>query len=246
MVYYHGDIHGNPTELIRKIQIAQMTADDIVVILGDAGFNYYGGRRDAIAKDMISAEAPTVLCIHGNHEARPHTIETYKTKEWNGGTVWYEEAYPNLLFAKDGEIYSLGEWKHLVIGGAYSVDKCFRLASGWNWWIDEQPTEETKRLVEAKIEVIQPDAILTHTCPFKYEPVEMFLAGIDQSTVDSSTERWLDEIEEKADYKAWLCGHWHIDKRVDSVYFLFNNLMSQERLIHMTKKQKRKEMKRNG
>lgn len=39
------------------------------------------------------------------------------------------------------------------------------------------------------------DIILSHTCPFKYEPREMFLAVIDQSTVDTSTERWLDTIE---------------------------------------------------
>lgn len=31
----------------------------------------------------------------------------YKLQEWNGGKVWVEEAYPNILFAKDGEIYDI-------------------------------------------------------------------------------------------------------------------------------------------
>lgn len=45
------------------------------------------------------------------------------------------------------------------------------------------------------------DVILSHTCPLKYEPSEVFLSGIDQSTVDKSTEKWLDRIEETIDYK---------------------------------------------
>lgn len=51
----------------------------------------------------------------------------YKLQEWNGGKVWVEEAYPNILFAKDGEIYDIAGMKTIVIGGAYSVDKFYRL-----------------------------------------------------------------------------------------------------------------------
>jgi ser/thr protein phosphatase family protein len=49
---------------------------------------------------------------------------------------------------------------------------------------------------------------------------------IDQSSVDDSTERWLDEIEKTANYKAWLCGHWHIDKRIDKLSFLFDDIVA--------------------
>ena len=53
----------------------------------------------------------------------------YKLQEWNGGKVWVEEAYPNILFAKDGEIYDIAGMKTIVIGGAYSVDKFYRLVA---------------------------------------------------------------------------------------------------------------------
>jgi 3-oxoacid CoA-transferase subunit A len=56
----------------------------------------------------------------------------------------------------------------------------------------------------------------------------MFLPTIDQTSVDQSTEIWLDKIEESIEYKAWLCGHWHTDKRVDKVHFLFNGFESEE------------------
>lgn len=62
--------------------------------------------------------------------------------------------------------------------------------------------------------------VLTHTCPAKYIPVEAFLSWLDQSTVDQSTEDWLDEIEEHLEYQDWFCGHWHINKRIDKIHFL--------------------------
>ena len=72
------------------------------------------------------------------------------------------------------------------------------------------------------------DIILSHTCPFKYEPVEMFISGVDQSKVDDSTERWLDTIEDSIDYLAWFCGHWHTNKRIDKVHFLFDEFETDE------------------
>ena len=69
----------------------------------------------------------------------------------------------------------------------------------------------------------QVDTVISHTCPYRYEPQEAFLPMIEQSTVDDSTERWLDEIESKLNYKNWFCGHWHIDKRIDRMHFLFHS-----------------------
>ena len=166
----------------------QPTKNDTIIILGDVGANYFGNERDAQFKAEFAKLEPTIFCIHGNHEIRPWNISTYKTKEWHGGIVWYEEEYPNILFAKDGEIYDIEGTKHLVIGGAYSVDKFYRVSSGYGWWEDEQPSEKIKQYVEKQIKEKEFDVILSHTCPFKYEPVETFLPGIDQSTVDTSTE----------------------------------------------------------
>ncbi len=52
----------------------------------------------------------------------------------------------------------------------------------------------------------------------------MFLAEIDQSTVDYTTEYFLDEIEDKTDYKLWYCGHYHTDKTIDKIIFMFHDI----------------------
>ena len=63
--------------------------------------------------------------------------------------------------------------------------------------VENGATEENKRFVEQQLQENEIDIILSHTCPRKYEPREAFLTFIDQSTVDTSTEDWLDSIEEK-------------------------------------------------
>ena len=121
-----GDIHGDPYEVIQFCDSKKLTEQDTLVLLGDVGANYYRNRRDTEMKKVLTAVKPTMLCIHGNHEIRPASLPSYRTKQWNGGTVWVEEAFPRLLFAMDGEIFNLEGLRHLVIGGAYSVDKFYR------------------------------------------------------------------------------------------------------------------------
>lgn len=227
MIYLTGDIHGDPTQVELFCSKMQLTENDTIIMLGDVGLNYYGGKRDELPKRILLSLPVTFLCIHGNHEIRPQNIPKYKPTVWNGGRVLVDEENPNILFAEDGEIYNLNGKKALAIGGAYSVDKFYRLQRGFGWWADEQPSELTKRKVEQVVgECEDIDIILSHTCPKKYIPTEMFLPMINQSTVDNSTEEWLDSIEETVDYKAWYCGHWHTDKHIDRIHFLFKTFES--------------------
>ena len=197
-----------------------------MIILGDAGFNYYGGKRDIKTKEKIARLPITILSIHGNHEMRPGTIPSYHFDEWHSGKVYIEDRYPNLLFAVDGEVYDLDGKKSIVIGGAYSVDKFYRLAMGWNWWPDEQPSPEIKGKVELALARLdwKTDVVLSHTIPLKYMPVEVFLPQIDQSNVDKSTEIWLDGIEDRLEYNHWYAGHYHTEKDIDRLTLLFESI----------------------
>ena len=141
-----------------------------------------------------------------------------------GGKVLIEEEYPNLIFAKDGEIYNIDGKKILVIGGAYSVDKQYRLLHGYKWFKDEQLTKKEMDTILDKVKGKHFDIVLTHTCPYKYEPREVFMQGLDQSKVDKSMEHFLDEIEEKISYDKWYCGHYHTEKQVDKLEFMFGRI----------------------
>lgn len=107
MVFFMGDIHGQVNKPYSFVERHGISESDIIVLLGDVGANYYGDKRDEKLKAILSKLGPVFFCIHGNHERRPSSINSYKTREWNGGSVWYEEKYPNLLFAKDGDVYTI-------------------------------------------------------------------------------------------------------------------------------------------
>lgn len=224
-VYMTGDTHGQFERVIEFCRPREVELENTFVILGDAGLNYYGDRRDRKKKEQLAQVPITFFCLHGNHEMRPSEALGYEISEYHGGKVWVQPEFPSILFAIDGEVYDFNGNSCIVIGGAYSVDKYYRLARGWNWFSDEQPSEEIKAKVERVLAERnwKIDIVLSHTGPLKYEPTEVFLPMVDQSTVDKSTEEWLGEIEAKLDYERWYFAHYHTEKEIDKIRIMHND-----------------------
>lgn len=226
VVLITGDTHRVFRRITEFCQMYNTTKDDILIILGDVGINYCEDTSDIQIKNKLAQLPITLFCVHGNHEQRPENITTYKLAQWHGGKVYMEEQYPNLIFAKDGEIYNIGDKNVIVIGGAYSVDKMYRLGRGGKWFPDEQASEETKQYVEKQLanRNWKIDVVLSHTLPYQYRPVDLFLDFIDQSTVDNSMEKWLATLEERLTYEKWYAGHYHCDRVVDHVQIMYRNV----------------------
>lgn len=195
-----------------------------MIILGDTGINYYLDERDKTLKEQLNSYNIKLFCVQGNHEERPENISTYKEIDMFGGKVFIEEAYPNLIFAKNGELYDIDNKKVLVMGGAYSVDKNYRIIYRYPWFKDEQLSKEEMDNILNKYKGQHIDIVLSHTCPLKYEPTEVFMKDIDQSNVDKSMENFLDKVEESIDYDKWYCGHYHIEKQIDKLEFMFGRI----------------------
>lgn len=214
-VYITGDIHGDIQRInaIKDFCISKKTTtEDVFILLGDVGINYYGDIRDKIRKDIMGSIPVTFLCINGNHEEKPQNIDTYTEKFIFNNAVYYETSYPNILFLKDGETYTINNKNYLVLGGAYSVDKYYRIHRGWKWFKDEQLSEEEQTNILNHISGGKWDYVLSHTCPDTWTPTELFLPSIDQSTVDHSTELWLEKVKNNIKFKKWYFGHFHGEK----------------------------------
>lgn len=105
MVFLTGDTHGEFGRIEEFCAECGTSTDDVMVILGDAGINFYRDKRDDELKEYLSELPVTLLCIQGNHEERPDEILGYEEMEWHGGIVLFQPDYPNILFAWDGEVY---------------------------------------------------------------------------------------------------------------------------------------------
>ena len=223
-VYLTGDTHGAFNRIFTFCEEYGTTEEDILVILGDAGINFCCDFRDENLKRKLTKLPITLLCVHGNHEERPFLLD-YEEMEWHEGIVYYEKEYPNLLFAKNGEIYDFFGKKAIVIGGAYSIDKYYRLRNGLPWFKSELPTEEIKEFVEAQLERCNwcVDYVFSHTVPVEYEPTWAFIPGVNQKLVDKSMELWLQEIVEKLTFEEWFAGHYHVESQEGPIRIMFED-----------------------
>lgn len=231
-VFITGDTHGVFTRIKTFCNMIDTSTDDIMVILGDVGLNFYLDGRDIEQKEFLAKLPLTFLCLHGNHEERAWNTGTYNpkyiTSDTFSGAVWIEDKYPNIWFLNDIEEFMLHNTRVLAISGAYSIDKKYRLMNGIHWFQSEQirPKEMQQYLDNlSKVERPQFDAILSHTCPFQHMPTEAFLPNVNQAEVDNRTEHFLEDIEKKVQYGEWYCGHFHINKKVDKVKFLFDKII---------------------
>lgn len=223
-IYITGDKHGNFKNMLDYLD-GHIPHGSVVIILGDVGLNYYSDIRDLINKEKLNMLGYTFICLRGNHEARPTGKEKYITNDYFGGTFIVEDDFPNILYMIDGNDYRFtvnGKRKRCIaIGGAYSVDKYYRLAmqvngyKGYKWFEDEQLNETERAAIMNKfIEYSSYDYIFTHTCPYNVEPRDMFLDKVDQSTVDNTMEYFFQDIADMSTFEIWYCGHWHTDRTV--------------------------------
>lgn len=211
-----GDLHGQIDDRFIKVSKYYEPSETVIIILGDTGANYYLNKKDKKFKEQLCSLGFTFYCVKGNHEARPDEVNgmqgTYDPDV--EGFVYFEPEFPYIKYFQEFGTYYINDYKTLVIGGAYSVDKEYRILRGWQWFPTEQLNEdemaECMKMIEE--EGREYDLVLSHTCPYSWMPIDLFLPFIDQSKVDNRTEYFLEEVKEKIQFKKWCYGHYHADR----------------------------------
>lgn len=226
MLYIRGDTHRQFAGIRVFCAWKKTSKADILIITGDVGINGRNSRQDRILKKELQELPITLFCLRGNHYRRPSSLGSYRESILYGGVVYREEEFPDLLFARSGETYSMNGRQIFVIGGASSSDRAYRLEHGLPWWPDEQLSEAERRYVEQQLALQgwKADMIISHTMPEKYIPGECLQRKRATGNPDLSMERWMDRLEEKTAYRKWYAGHWHVEKQVtDRMEILYQN-----------------------
>lgn len=247
-IFVTGDCHRNFDKIYEFCNEVETTTNDIIIIAGDAGINWYLDpffKSDYYLKKTLSKLPITLVIVHGNHEERAWNCHGYKHDLYKVGCdnilAWAEPEFPNLLFVDDFSMQCIKNRRFLFIGGAYSVDKWQRLMYGGRWFESEQMSPEDMKMAIKQLKADrkafeysinhrkhQFDYVVSHTCPLKYEPTEVFLTGVDQSKVDRRTEKFLDNVEDIISYGRWYVGHWHHQKVIDRIRFIYNDIIELE------------------
>lgn len=221
MVYVIGDRHGEEGSFSeeRLPGQSQWTEQDVVIVTGDFGFVMRGEKNNLAERNKLNAlerKPYTIAFCDGNHEAFPY-LETYPEEIRFGAPV--RCIRQNVVWLQRGYVYHIQGKTFFVMGGAYSVDREWRLryqqiCGEQIWFAQELPTPEEYRRAIRTLEAHQHrvDYIITHTAPRTIIPR---IIGKYPDDHDRELTGFLDWVYHEVAFTRWYCGHFHEDVAVN-------------------------------
>ena len=206
MIYITGDTHGE-TYRFDSPQMRKIKKGDTVIICGDFGFIWDGGKKEEKLLKKLGQKKYTLLFLDGTHE-NFDLLAKYPVTEWNGGKV--QNICGNLYHLMRGQVYTIENKKIFAFGGGESAEKQVRIEAG-KWWACEMPSKDEmregiKNLRAANMEV---DYIVTH-CP----PSKVSIGSNIISHSKNQLEAFFEQIVKNVKYKKWFFGSIHKDRKI--------------------------------
>ena len=239
MIYATGDTHGNFERFREEYfpEQASMTKDDYVIVCGDFGGVWDGGKQEQKRLDRLDQLPFTLLFVSGNHENFDLLAE-YPVEDWNGGKV--QRIRPHVIHLLRGQVFQLQGHSFFTMGGGKSHDIKDGILSPFaedfreqylyyrsigaqfrinhrSWWKEEMPSQEEYREAEKALEQAgwEVDYIVTHAAPNHI--VDLLSGGAYGH--DPLTD-FLETIRQKAKFHYWLFGHYHDNRIFEEKYVL--------------------------
>lgn len=220
MVYVTGDMHGDESRLY-DAQWRKLKAGDILIVCGDFGFLWNGGKHEKSAIDFLGSRKFTVCFVDGTHENFEKINGCHETI-WKGGHV--HRISGNLLHLMRGQIFNIDGSRIFTFGGGESDDREVRNTEETGiWFRDELPTptqlaEGAQNLDEAGLKV---DYIITHEPPLKIKSSMLARKGLPDKP--NKLNGYFEELAKSVSFKHWYFGSLHEDRLVTANYTcLFN------------------------
>lgn len=199
-----GDIHGEFCELNWMIWQKNIK-DTAFIVAGDFGLGFYKpGYYEKIyhrIKKKLEANNNCILGLRGNHDDPEY---------YNPESSLFLD-YPRFKALPDYYRLIWGDREILVIGGASSTDRGWRIAEMINkpkrkiWWPSERPVKDETRLK------LKEDIIISHEAPLCVGPVSMRSGDMDLDTYHDILEdrEFLDKVLKETHPERYYFGHYH-------------------------------------
>ena len=181
----HGDVYGCKTYAIDNF-------DGPTIQIGDFGIGF--GQGDYWLKSVSEFHE---LCGHrfirGNHD-HPALCKTLPS------------------YIPDGTV----EGDVMFIGGAWSIDNpnapdnWHKRIENFDWWADEQCSDEEFEQMFETYKRVKPRVMITHDFPAKVSYQMFWESGILRGPVyPNRTSAWFDKFIDAHQPEEWYAGHWH-------------------------------------
>lgn len=244
MIYVTGDTHGDFGRFSKKklrIKGMELTADDYVIVCGDLGLCWAKDKTFDYNCKNFKQKSYTTLWVQGNHD-NFDMIAEFPIEEWHGGKVRHI-VRDKVILLERGQVFDIngktfftfwGASSHDVQGGIlnrndydFEYERCKAIDSGLpfrivheSWWPQELPNEEEMEEGRRNLEKLnyKVDYVITHCCSSGMQAI--LDKGPGRIYEDNILTKYLQEIEEKLEYKHWYFGHYHNDKSIDDKHTL--------------------------
>lgn len=197
----HADIDWSKLNSNHFYEGEELTKEDYVLICGDFGGIWDGGKNDWYIQKWYNNKPWTTLFVDGNHENHD-LLDAMPVKQWNGGKI--HRVSDSIIHLMRGQTYDIYGRKIFTMGGADSIDKMYR-EENESWWSREMPSKEEtdEAFLNIKKAGFKVDYVFTHTAPSNI---------VERINELYETDRLTDELKfysEVLDFKTWYFGHFH-------------------------------------
>lgn len=220
MINITGDPHGEISRVSLELmpEQAAWSSEDKLIFAGDFGYVFLGEKSTLSEKnnlDMLSQKPFEILFVDGNHEGFDHLFEYPEVIRY-GAPV--RKIRDNIFWLQRGYVYTIEGKRIFVMGGAYSMDKAFRMkyheTCGQKIWFDQELpcAEEYHRAIDNLMACnMEVDYVITHTAPTS---VIYRLIGQRPDMHDAELTGFLDWVYHEVKFNKWFFGHFHEDVEI--------------------------------
>lgn len=193
-----GDTHGNRGHVKYLFDQAVRFSCDRIVQLGDFGYWPHANDFDEYVARLSKQSEIPFYWLDGNHEnfdilEREADMDSARPVQMENG-LWY---------LPRGCTWEWEGVRYMAFGGAYSIDKEWRM-EGVSWWPQELPTvaQQSRALDRGSV-----DILLTHDAPDGICPI--ITPGYKGDEISSVNRRWISALVDAVQPKILVHGHMH-------------------------------------
>lgn len=204
-----GDTHADATFVANIHRAIKPDDVDVIVQLGDFGFTFPDSLLHSIYAWLDKEPGRLWYWIDGNHDE--HNYIQNVIMDGESGDFPISHFHERMFYCPRGSVAMIGNKKALFVGGAYSIDKRYRVPD-ISWWSQEMITHAD---VDHALENVHRvggaiDVMFTHDSPNHRWLVNELSAHGYKVDQDSYANRMnLTSIVERVHPKVLYHGHYH-------------------------------------